>query len=759
QDSLLQPRVPASAGGPAALASSSLAVFSLMGTLLMKKVVLSLAVLGLMLLVTWQLRPREFDSAYEVTGEVPAASPAELAPVGPSLSQHVPLDDVQAVRVDALRSRALDETPGPSADAALAIEGTLAVEGTVVPPPPTDVSIWVRSGFSSEGRISSRHQVRSDAAGRFRLEIERPDETVTLTARAEVDGCLPSGGTVVTVPRREERASLDLTFLRRDTVVHGVVFEPGGKPASGARVLWNKFTAECDEEGAYEITVAPRYVYRIYAEKAGLGRTAAVAADLEPGVRHRIDFTLTEGFSIRGVVRDEDGEALEGVQVSSFFRHDRVETDIEGRFVIGCISRTDRGQVELTARHPDFVSSSEVVVVPATGDLAVELVLRRGVGVLGKVVRADGQPLPGVELVLGPGRNYHQALTAYSDDRGDFEFSAVEPGEQIIWASANGYADLRHDLLVPMGPEAVTDVILRLDEGLTVRGRIEDESGLPVEGVSISMRLDSSGPRPGPYVGGRARTGEAGAFELACLPAGSLIAEAYAKGWVRGRAPVRDDGTVVVTLRRAGQLRGRVVDGVTGAPVDAFRIRAVDPLLRDGEVRASGYEAGWAREGVAFEDPNGRWELGRAELAPGSVLGIEASAAGYAPAIEPRAVVQVSDSSDEVVLELWRAVDVMVAVTEEATGAPVPRARVVLSQERHLDEMDRSWSGLTESDGRALVRSAAPGPLWIRVQRPPSADGAGETSGQEPHILGPYSVEPQPPDGTSEPRRIDVAIP
>jgi hypothetical protein len=731
---------------------------SFLGILIMKHAVLSVAAIFAVIAIAWQVL--EAPGMAEVqTDPTPGVQSANVEPLEePILATPAPelsmaeVHEIPAARVDLAGTFGTKEAAG-SAET-LMVSGTIAVEGTVIPPPPCDVSIWLHSNYLQANATVSKHSVRSEAGGTFQIELPLPDEVVTITARAAVDGCVPHGGLEATVPAGETSVELALVYLRRDTTVHGVVVTPDGQPAAGARVSWNKYEAVCAADGTYELLVAPRYVYRIYASHTGFGRTAAVADGMEPGSSNRIDFTLTEGFDIHGIVRDEQGAAIGDAQVGSLFRDDRVSTDADGRFSIEGVSRTDRDNVEVHVSHGGYVIWSKSLPVPAEGDLVIEPILKRGAQIAGRVTGPAGKPVEGASIVLAPGRNFLGALRAQSDGEGRFSIANVEPGERLIWVEADGHADLRYEITVAGATEAQREVVLELQAGRTVQGRVLNGAGVPVEGISVAMRLNAPSRRRFEYVGNRGVSDANGEFELRHLPCDELVAETYAEHWVRATAQVADNGTVTLVVQRAGAVRGRVLDGATGAPIESFRIRTIDPLLGEGDVRASGYEAGWAREGFPFEDLNGAWALHRIEAAAGTVLGVQASAPGFAPAVNNHVVVQPVASGEEVVLELWHATDLVADVSIEASGIPVAGVRVLLSQEKRPGEMDPTWIGVANDEGVALVSGVAPGPIWAQVLPMGTSPSAPHDRDNWP-TLGPFTVEP----GTSgEAQRLELVI-
>jgi len=176
------------------------------------------------------------------------------------------------------------------------------------------------------------------------------------------------------------------------------------------------------------------------------------------------------------------------------------------------------------ARRTIGTFHSAVIAAVSWGVLATELVAQRpatqtphtGI-IIGRVVEFDtSEPVAGVRVTrwLGTGGDLTQ-YEVISDAQGRFLFRNVGPGSWRILAEMPGYAPGTYGRRRPNGP----DRLLRIEPGghatdLTIplfktsgviTGRVTDEHGEPVVGVTVQAL--------------RAReSGEPGAFELVTLP-------------------------------------------------------------------------------------------------------------------------------------------------------------------------------------------------------------------------------------------------
>jgi hypothetical protein len=103
-------------------------------------------------------------------------------------------------------------------------------------------------------------------------------------------------------------------------LLRGKVVDAANKPIAGAAVRWNRLSgakvdimrpaqATTDQDGAYELTIAfekgkPITIAEVFAEAKNFARTArGVDAPLRGGEATTLDFALTPGKSISGIVR------------------------------------------------------------------------------------------------------------------------------------------------------------------------------------------------------------------------------------------------------------------------------------------------------------------------------------------------------------------------------------------------------------------------------------------------------------------------
>jgi protocatechuate 3,4-dioxygenase beta subunit len=475
-----------------------------------------------------------------------------------------------------------------------AIPGTVVEEGTRKPVAGVRVSAYASTGFGGFARRRAERMVRTDARGRFRLPGLAPARYAVEAARegylsASVAGVSASGKSV-------PPANL---ALRKAASISGKVTDEKGQPVAGARV---RITREM-----------------------GIRRLLRGAASNPAAL-----------FGGQGVLTVADGSfRLRGLEPE---RNLSVEA-----------ARTGYA----TARK----SGVSVKAGDAIKDLA--LVVRRGLEARGKVVDAQGQPVAGAELraihkedgLMG-GARVQMRLMGMDRDKPDFVtgndgaflLKGLEVGQYALAIAREGFARKTvPSLEVKATGENVWPPVT-LVAGAPIAGLVRGSAGGPISGAQIFGMDVGSGGRP------QNGTSDAdGKFRLEGFTAERpILVNVTAQGYAalqRNVTPPAAD--IVLVLKSAGTVRGRVEDADTKKPVTDFTIS------RGGPRGGGGVQIMLGRGGSdqSFQSEDGSFEL--TEVPPGKWT-VRGSAAGYRSAEASGVEVGEGETKEGVVLSMKR---------------------------------------------------------------------------------------------------------
>lgn len=555
-----------------------------------------------------------------------------------------------------------------------------------------------------------------------------------------------------------------------------------GGAIEGARIVGaaQRELGRTDERGAAALRLPPPgeddRPIRIDAEGYAIG-FAQLAGGGDVTVR------LLPEAVLRGRVVDEQGRAIAGATVlhrTRGFDERTQTTDARGEFVA---DRLAPGPLVLSARAPGYVARVASVRVGAMQHAEVELVLRPGATLVGRVhasgalpedleafhhasVRGgpnifDGELPPSVRdhaITFGGGAGMLGAVEV--DDDGGFVIDGVPPGRWRVQLQSQQAAFPDDGVEVELAPgqrsAAVTLTLPALQHfGFTLR----DDDGAPVPDVAVRwMRQDD----PMQYSCTSDATGRCEATAT-----GGTLTTIHVGSEVQRTTQVIAQGLEIpLTVPRepdaTASLRGRVVDAA-GAPAASRAIHLQLGPSAEAMARGQGPVPKWR---TIFSDDHGDFAV--AALPPGEVrvLVLPATrAAGEAlglvppllvmgritPLVEARAAL-VDDTATTLTLRLPGRGFTLRGEVVDAGGEPVPEAMVTCSSATStIDTMRRGGTPvaqvLAELDGSFACEGLLDSePVLVSAVAPDGARGTVElAAGSGAHARARVAVaEPAP---------------
>jgi len=416
--------------------------------------------------------------------------------------------------------------------------------------------------------------------------------------------------------------------LKRGTRVEGVVFDQGGMPVRGAelwlgpgRFSFGELKAYSHDDGSFVFAhVAPGKA-KVGAEKSGLPDVMQdLSVPAQPLLRGVVVRFGASHF-LAGIVSDKSGAPIVKATVacacddgSGLLSYDQdSRTDEQGRFRI---DNLPANATTVMAYADGFMSKHERKVALDRDD--VVFVLERAAQLSGLVVdAATNAPLEKfnirfVKPQVAPGE---MPGYGYESDWGDpghtFEGTqgrwttgseAIPVGGVFaIEASADGYAPALAPHVIATPDPDPDALVLRLDRGARISGRVLGEGGAVVAGAQLLLGTKDQPVRP--YGGERrnprwvAHTDSSGAFSFETAPSGEctlVVSHAEWTSVVDGPFVTPSGGAVtrVIRLERGGRIDGVLIGDddlpEPGRVVMLFPPTHEGPLARTIEVATDG---------------------------------------------------------------------------------------------------------------------------------------------------------------------------
>ena len=351
--------------------------------------------------------------------------------------------------------------------------------------------------------------------------------------------------------------------------------------------------------------------------------------ELRAGRTAHVEIDVPKGQTLRGIVVDAaTGAPIAGARISDSWTFRRFATSgQDGRFELGGLDPT--GHVEIDVRATGYAPASRTV----SGRLDEEARFELAVGgtVFGRVTGEGGAALRDVYVAIGasfeagPGVRSSDWIRATVESDGAFAAGGLRPHLGYwLYARAAGQGTRVYRLPAPIGDGERRDVgEIRLAPGGSVAGRVVNERGEPLVGISVSLEgqnadalalapeVDGGHERPMTQFRSRSAPTDAnGAFRFADVAGGAYAVIARRSGDprpARREVELVDGGTVddiALVLTQGAQITGRfrradgqALDaGLTGAMhVSAWAPRHPSvhaAVSTDGTFELTGLESG-----------------------------------------------------------------------------------------------------------------------------------------------------------------------
>jgi protocatechuate 3,4-dioxygenase beta subunit len=442
-----------------------------------------------------------------------------------------------------------------------------------------------------------------------------------------------------------------------------VVAKADGKPIENAhvRLVWTDTAPNyrTDSKGSVLLRALTPEVWNVNVEAKGFAAKEE-AVNLVGSQSANTTFELEPGGVLFGTVKDEAGMAIAAAGVSIFpanFSGPQTtykKTDANGGFRFEALP-LDKGLMAIVSKKGFLEVRPDFVLGGAAGNThELNMVLKRrpnGGTVRGTVTDKDSKPIAGA-IVTSQGRNSDDVRKATSDADGKFSLDDVFEGsighEMIV--KAQGFAPQRL-AFTPGTKEKPGEVVIKMDAGHRIRGRVVDDNGKPIASARIYYADGNHGMAS---IGGGTVADTNGKFEIDSLPSDapfSISANGYSE--VEAIKLLLDgDDEVVVKLPQEGMIRGKVIDAVTRKPISPFNVRITfSPDRRNDE---PGHHLSGARsttpEGERFANAEGIFVL--KELIAKMPLQLTVAATGYEQQVYRRIVAEAKSEAAEIVVPL-----------------------------------------------------------------------------------------------------------
>jgi hypothetical protein len=369
-------------------------------------------------------------------------------------------------------------------------------------------------------------------------------------------------------------------------------------------------------------------------------------AENPPGDPTILSFKLKQAATIGGLIEDQTGKGVSGVQIFVNFpqrlwgAHIPVEdfpiiTDAQGHWTADFVPG-DAEYIHLELIHSNYVweqgQPSRESLMQGRAVLTMEAIL----ALQGRVLNPEGQPVPGATVLRGQqwgimGLDSGNDIT--TDTNGWFHFPADKPGNILVAAFAPRFGPVIKNVeLAPASPP----VELTLTVPHTRKIRVTDEDGKPLP----NLKVQASQWQTVQYPPWEFKTDADGRIVMTNAPADEIQMDFLAphRMGLRFYRITASETEQVVQLGPELRLHGKVTDARTGKPVPSFQVIAGWPrqVFNNGQLTNQGAEWGNDFQKKSFHGGAYDWTfeepvLGGTDKPYDFLLRVDAG--GYAPAV------------------------------------------------------------------------------------------------------------------------------
>ncbi len=392
--------------------------------------------------------------------------------------------------------------------------------------------------------------------------------------------------------------------------------------------------------------------------------------------------------------------------------------------------------VAYTGRHPSdptlgpIVDLSWVEFVEPLGSAEINpALLFEGSVLTGKLITEEDRPVKGSIFLISTA-SAAVAKQTESDARGRYIIDSIDPGDYRVSVRAEGFRLISNEpITFPRKHSKITRDFV-LERGNSIRGRITDVYGRPVE--EFYMKPEHTGGLKD--FGGIIWTEPDGSFSISDLAPGeydiSIYSEGYAAKMIKN-IPVNSEKIKIVLLP-AGKISGRVLKAPDSAPMRRFSMRITRFIPAEDTPMI--YDDGWKD----FESQNGTFILDN--LNPGTYT-LCVINPGLTPVIVSDIPVEAARITTNIQFLLPAGGSIKGTVLEKGTEQPVAKATVAVYQydrtelNRFGNQSDHAV--LSSEDGSFRIEAVPAGNIRLIISHP---DFIEKKTGFEPVISGRESV-------------------
>ncbi|MBF0451333.1 MAG: carboxypeptidase regulatory-like domain-containing protein [Candidatus Magnetomorum sp.] len=293
----------------------------------------------------------------------------------------------------------------------------------------------------------------------------------------------------------ENISDLQINIVDGD-IIRGIVMDRQNLPVSNMQVsAWSPIhgsgnSSFTDANGLFVISGLNTGMDYIVSVETGGSNYLPQQKENISSLSDSITFFLDQGYTISGIVKDEQNVPIEGVivniQSDMLSITKRQVTDKNGQYQIIGLPASYDYFIKTVSKKEDFFSEYMADQIHIQSNQVLDITLLSADQISGYVLDKTNQPIENVNIIVtSEGHNY-QGKTI-TDNEGFYELMDLpDANDFIIRALHPLYCEQSI-----INQHADSDIIFYLEEGNSIHGSIKDSNGLPVSNASVCLHSQS----------------------------------------------------------------------------------------------------------------------------------------------------------------------------------------------------------------------------------------------------------------------------
>jgi len=293
----------------------------------------------------------------------------------------------------------------------------------------------------------------------------------------------------------ENISDLQINIVDGD-IIRGIVFNRQNLPLSNMQIsAWSPIQGSgnssfTDANGSFAISGLDTGMDYIVSVETGGSNYLPQQKENISSLSDSITFFLDQGYTISGIVKDEQNVPIEGIivniQSDMLSITKRQMTGKNGQYQIIGLPASYDYFIKTVSKKENYYSEYMADQIDIQSNQILDITLLSAYKINGYVFDKANQPIENVNIIVTSEWHNYQGKTI-TDNEGFYELMDIPDANDFIIRALH---PLYFEQSI-VNQHANNDIIIYLEEGNSIHGSIKDSNGLPISNASVRLHSQS----------------------------------------------------------------------------------------------------------------------------------------------------------------------------------------------------------------------------------------------------------------------------